>query len=170
VDEQGNISWTNDKGLVNPDTTNIRGPQGEKGSVKFNIVNNLPTTNIENDAFYIVPLSETSDVKKYNMYYYVIAEEDIDGIAHFEKVGDDLSIYYTQSEVNQLLADYVSNIIEIKGIEEDKNYYLTGSSQTEGQSNLYGTGFAYHKAAAADKGEGTIDGQQITVGLFYNIS
>lgn len=31
VDEEGNISWTNDKGLENPTTVNIKGPQGQKG-------------------------------------------------------------------------------------------------------------------------------------------
>lgn len=31
VDSEGNISWTNDKGLVNPNTQNIRGPQGIPG-------------------------------------------------------------------------------------------------------------------------------------------
>jgi hypothetical protein len=31
VDSQGNLSWTNDKGLENPKTVNIRGADGEKG-------------------------------------------------------------------------------------------------------------------------------------------
>lgn len=31
VSPTGDLSWTNDKGLNNPDTVNIRGPQGEKG-------------------------------------------------------------------------------------------------------------------------------------------
>lgn len=31
VDEQGNISWTNEKGLENPPTQNIMGPQGKDG-------------------------------------------------------------------------------------------------------------------------------------------
>ena len=31
VDTSGNLSWTNDKGLTNPTTVNIKGPQGEKG-------------------------------------------------------------------------------------------------------------------------------------------
>lgn len=32
VDEDGNLSWTNDGGLANPDQANIRGPQGPDGS------------------------------------------------------------------------------------------------------------------------------------------
>ena len=31
VDADGNISWTNDKGLVNPETRNITGPEGKQG-------------------------------------------------------------------------------------------------------------------------------------------
>ena len=31
VDEEGNISWTNDGDLDNPATVNIKGPQGEQG-------------------------------------------------------------------------------------------------------------------------------------------
>lgn len=35
VDSEGNLSWTNDKELDNPQTQNIRGPQGEKGDCNF---------------------------------------------------------------------------------------------------------------------------------------
>lgn len=31
VDSAGNLSWTNNKGLTNPPTVNIRGPKGDKG-------------------------------------------------------------------------------------------------------------------------------------------
>ena len=31
VDADGYISWTNNKGLANPDTVNIKGPQGDTG-------------------------------------------------------------------------------------------------------------------------------------------
>ena len=31
VDSSGNLSWSNDSGLANPETVNIRGPQGLKG-------------------------------------------------------------------------------------------------------------------------------------------
>ena len=31
VNANGDLSWTNDKGLTNPVTVNIRGPQGQKG-------------------------------------------------------------------------------------------------------------------------------------------
>lgn len=31
IDEEGNLSWSNDKNLENPETINIKGEQGEKG-------------------------------------------------------------------------------------------------------------------------------------------
>lgn len=33
VDQEGNLSWTNDQELPNPETVNIRGPQGVPGSI-----------------------------------------------------------------------------------------------------------------------------------------
>ena len=33
VDANGNLSWSNDKGLANPATVNIKGPQGDTGAV-----------------------------------------------------------------------------------------------------------------------------------------
>lgn len=33
VDSAGNLSWTNNKGLTNPPTVNIKGPKGDKGDV-----------------------------------------------------------------------------------------------------------------------------------------
>lgn len=31
IDEEGNLSWSNDKGLPNPEQVNLKGPQGEQG-------------------------------------------------------------------------------------------------------------------------------------------
>ena len=31
MDAEGNLSWTNDKSLDNPQTVNIKGPKGDKG-------------------------------------------------------------------------------------------------------------------------------------------
>ena len=31
IDSDGNLSWTNDKGLANPETVNIKGPKGDTG-------------------------------------------------------------------------------------------------------------------------------------------
>ena len=39
VDEEGNISWVNDKNLENPTTKNIKGPQGDPGNFVFKVKN-----------------------------------------------------------------------------------------------------------------------------------
>lgn len=31
IDEEGNLSWTNDQGLENPSTVNLKGPKGDPG-------------------------------------------------------------------------------------------------------------------------------------------
>lgn len=35
VDSEGNLSWTNNKELSNPETVNIKGPKGDKGDCNF---------------------------------------------------------------------------------------------------------------------------------------
>lgn len=44
VDKNGNLSWTNNGGLTNPETVNIMGPKGPQGLIEFKIVENLPET------------------------------------------------------------------------------------------------------------------------------
>lgn len=39
VDDAGNISWVNDKNLPNPETINIKGPQGDPGNFIFKVKN-----------------------------------------------------------------------------------------------------------------------------------
>lgn len=38
VDKDGNLSWTNNGGLTNPETVNIMGPRGPQGLIEFKIV------------------------------------------------------------------------------------------------------------------------------------
>ena len=42
VDANGNLSWTNDGGLPNPETVNVRGAQGEAATVQVGQVTTLP--------------------------------------------------------------------------------------------------------------------------------
>lgn len=163
VSADGVISWTNNQGLDNPESVSIKGPQGDPGSVKFYIVSSLPTEDIENDAFYIVPTTTPTTTKLYDMYFRV---DD-----HWEKVGDDLSTYATQSYVDKALSAYIAQTIHIKASEEDETYNLLGTSlSAEGDSEISFTGISYSKAAAASKGEGSIDGETITTNLFFDIS
>ena len=57
VDAEGNLSWTNDKGLVNPPTVNIKGEKGDSG------VNNIDDNNIRAITTYSSNKIET--IKEY---------------------------------------------------------------------------------------------------------
>ena len=41
VDGIGNLSWTNDGDLTNPEPVNIKGPKGEAGEAKLKTVNGI---------------------------------------------------------------------------------------------------------------------------------
>lgn len=48
VDEEGNISWTNDQGKPNPETQNIRGPKGNTGDSGVHVGTEAPTDPAKN--------------------------------------------------------------------------------------------------------------------------
>lgn len=154
VDENGNISWSNDKGYTNPTTQNITGPQGIPGPLDIQIVESLASIVDPSDTtFYAVPATleeEYSEIDKrlYDLYYYVLPDEEED-FGHFER--------------------FNSNSVIIKTIENNTTYYLTGGSAATGDSFFYGTGVTYSKAQGETKGIGRIDGDKITTGLFYDI-
>ena len=98
VAANGDLSWTpSESYLPSVETSNIKGPQGEPGSVKFLYVNSLPTEDIETDAFYIMNAEHPTQDKLYDEYYYINN--------HWEKIGSDLSNYYTKQEVEDLISD-----------------------------------------------------------------
>jgi len=154
VDENGNISWTNDKGYTNPTTQNITGPQGIPGPLDIQIVESLESiTDPSDTTFYAIPaeLQESySEIDKrfHDLYYYVLPEEDED-FGHFER--------------------FNANSVIIKAKENNVTYYLTGGTDSIGDSFFYGTGVTYTKNQNETKGIGRIDGDKITTGLFYDI-
>lgn len=154
VDENGNISWTNDKGYINPQTQNITGPQGIPGPLDIQIVESLISISDPSDTtFYAVPAALTEyysdlDQRTYDLYYYVLPEEN-ENFGHFER--------------------FNASSIVIQTKENSITYYLTGGITTAGNSFLYGTGVTYTKAQNETKGIGRIDGDKITTGLFYDI-
>ena len=85
---------------------NLKGEQGDKGdkgdpgAIKFEIVEQLPTTDIEEDTIYLVPITPDTDDNNYEEYIYVNGEWELLG-----KIGVhvDLTDYYTKSETNTLL-------------------------------------------------------------------
>lgn len=72
---------------------NLQGPKGEPGAIKFEIVAELPITDIKEDTIYLVPNTDPETQNNYDEYVYV------DG--QWEKLGG------VQVEVD--LTDYVKN-------------------------------------------------------------
>lgn len=164
VNADGDLSWTPSKeGLPEVETVNIRGPQGIAGSVKFIIQNTLPTEDIQNDAFYVIPTANPSAVKQYDEYFYVPAQE------RFEKLGDDLTVFYNKTTIDSMFEDFIATSTTVSDAVDGTEYYLTGVEHS-GDVGFYKSGITYKKAAAAQKGKGFIDEDQITTNLFYSIS
>lgn len=157
VDENGNISWSNDKGYVNPTTQNITGPRGIPGPLDIQVVESLESIVDPSDTtFYAVPapLVETDlddqDLRQrlYDLYYWIPPQNEEDE-GHFEP--------------------FNSNSIYIKQNSENSTYYIAGNTSSIGNSFFYNTGMTYTKGTNNEKGIGRIDGDKITTGLFYDI-
>ena len=161
VDTDGNISWTNDKGLPNPETVNIKGPKGDTGSVKFIYRQTLPTTGIEEDAFYVIPAANPTSIKTYDEYFYINSA--------WEKLGDDLTAFYNKTQIDSMYTNFVATKVLVTAASLDTTYNLTGVENT-GSADLYRSGITYSKATGATKGIAEVDGDQITTNLFYSIS
>ena len=191
IDNNGNISWTNDKGLPNPVTVNIKGPQGEAGSVKFYTVQTLPDVNLADlDAFYFTPTPNPTSAKRYDEYAAVITNYST-GERKWEKFGDDLSGYLGKTEAEEIYApitttndlqEQIDNLviedIKVKNAVENQTYFLTGvdNISTDQPINLYrtrkdnnATGVTYIKSSGATKGSAYVDDELVTTGLYYNI-
>lgn len=76
-----------------------KGPQGEPGSVKFIVVNELPTENIDETAIYMKPNDDLSSQNTYDEYIYVNNNWEMLGTVNTEI---DLSDYYTKKEVDNI--------------------------------------------------------------------
>ena len=152
VAQNGDLSWTPSKsGLPPVATVNIKGPQGEMGSVKFRYVNSLPVTDIENDAFYVMNAVSPTSSKYYDEYFYINN--------HWEKLGDDLSAYYNKTQIDALLADQWAS--------SNTTYYMTGVLGT-GSHELRKTKISYQEDAQGNA-VAAVNGVQITTGLYYTI-
>lgn len=65
VNENGDLSWTNDKGLENPQTVNIKGPKGDKGDTGEQGEQGLPGKdgiNGENGATFTPSVNQNGDL------------------------------------------------------------------------------------------------------------
>lgn len=127
VSENGDLSWTNDKGKENPPTINIMGPQGEPGAVKMQVVDVLPETG-ETDTIYLVKKDIPNEQNLYDEYVYANGT--------WEHIGDtsvDLSDYYTKSETDNKLNEKQNTLTAGENITIDENNVISS-----GKTNYLG--------------------------------
>ena len=92
VDAEGNLSWTNDKGLSNPPTVNIKGPKGDSGEGGgSSYAGNYP----------VVRTEQTSLVLSSNTYY--IFENIYGG-------GDALNIEGFSTQDNNVVNEFIFEV------------------------------------------------------------
>ena len=87
---------------------NLKGDKGDAGSIKIEIVNELPQIGDE-ETIYLVPYQEAETGNIYKEYIYINNTwEELGSIP----VEVDLSDYYTKSEVNALIPDALSDLAD----------------------------------------------------------
>lgn len=100
IGENGNwFLGTVDTGLPS------RGPKGDTGSIKFIVVTELPTENIDETAIYLKPVESPTGENKFEELIYVNGKWEDLGTPN---VAVDLSNYYTKEESDKNLNDTIS--------------------------------------------------------------
>ena len=95
IGENGNwFLGTVDTGLPS------RGPKGDTGSIKFIVVTELPTENIDETAIYLKPVESPTGENKFEELIYVNGKWEDLGTPN---VAVDLSNYYTKEETDEKL-------------------------------------------------------------------
>lgn len=101
VSENGDLSWTNDKGKENPPTVNIKGEPGEPGepgAVKMQVVDTLPEVG-ETDTIYLLKKDTPGEDNYYDEYIYTTNN----GWEHIGDTSVDLTDYYTKEETTAII-------------------------------------------------------------------
>lgn len=98
VSEDGDLSWTNDKGKENPPTVNIAGPPGAPGAVKMQVVDALPEVG-DTDTIYLLKKDTPDEQNLYDEYVYT----ETSGWEHIGDTSVDLTDYYTKEETEEKL-------------------------------------------------------------------
>lgn len=122
IGENGNwFLGTVDTGLPS------RGPKGDTGSIKFIVVTELPTENIDETAIYMKPVEKPTGENKFEELIYVNGKWEDLGTPN---VAVDLSNYYTKEESDEKLLAKQDKLLAGDNIEiSDDNVIsaLTGS-------------------------------------------
>lgn len=98
VSDNGDLSWTNDKGKENPPTVNIKGAKGDPGAVKMQVVDTLPQVG-DTDTIYLLKKDTPDEQNLYDEYVYTEAS----GWEHIGDTSVDLTDYYTKEETEEKL-------------------------------------------------------------------
>lgn len=127
VSEDGDLSWTNDKGKENPPTVNIAGPPGAPGAVKMQVVDTLPDVG-ETDTIYLLKKDTPGEQNLYDEYVYT----ETTGWEHIGDTSVDLTNYYDKDETNELLDKKQDKLIAGDNIKIENNIISAISSGIEG--------------------------------------
>lgn len=135
VSEDGDLSWSNDQGKENPPTVNIKGPAGEPGAVKMQVVDSLPDVG-RTDTIYLVKKEHPTEQNLYEEYVYT----ETSGWEHIGDTSVDLTDYYTKQETDEKLeatkytlpiasADTLGGIKIGDGLSVDEDGLVSASGQ-----------------------------------------
>ena len=124
IGENGNwFLGTVDTGLPS------RGPKGDTGSIKFIVVTELPTENIDETAIYLKPVESPTGENKFEELIYVNGKWEDLGTPN---VAVDLSNYYTKEESNTITGNLENLTTENKdNLVEAINEVMNKSGITE---------------------------------------
>lgn len=128
VSDNGDLSWTNDKGKENPPTVNIKGEKGDPGAVKMQVVDTLPDVG-ETDTIYLVKKNNPGEQNLYDEYVYT----ETSGWEHIGDTSVDLTDYYTKEETNERLNNKQDTLTAGDNITIENNVI----SASGGKSELY---------------------------------
>lgn len=94
-----------DTGKTSRGTQGEKGDKGDAGSVKFIIVTELPTENIDDSAIYMKPSGATNDTNTYEEYIYANEKWEPLGSASVEV---DMAGYITSEELDKKLEEAIN--------------------------------------------------------------
>lgn len=124
VSDNGDLSWTNDKGKENPPTVNIKGEKGDPGAVKMQVVDTLPQIG-DTDTIYLLKKDTPDEQNLYDEYVYTEAS----GWEHIGDTSVDLTDYYTKEETNKKLNTKQDTLIAGDNITIEDNVISASNSK-----------------------------------------
>ena len=86
-----------------------KGERGDAGSIKFIPVNELPTTDIEGSAMYLVPIEDSTEENRFTEYAYIDGKWEVLGAI---TVNVDPSEYATKEYVGEAIVEAIDGALE----------------------------------------------------------